>query len=277
MNPLPPVAILTTLYARDSLPFAKEALASIANQTYPADLIRIYLYVDGPVPESHETFLEENRRTFFRLIRNDTNRGLAIGLNVLLDALQDETYVFRMDLDDLSLPTRLEKQVAFMQANPEIDLCGCNSFEIDDQARPINRRDYPETHESIVARLPRCNPVLHPTYCIRRSSLVAKPIRYPHYLLNEDLGFVFFAAKHGWRLHNLQERLFCWRTGAKFFKRRTLKRSWTEFCIYIQGCWWLWGPSFRLLWPIVRLFTRLAPDFLTHRIYRSSLRNSLLK
>lgn len=39
-------------------------------------------------------------------------------------ALAKGKYIARMDADDISLPERFEKQVAFMEAHDEVGLCG---------------------------------------------------------------------------------------------------------------------------------------------------------
>ena len=272
----PQVAILTTLYRGDATRFADLALRSLQEQTYPADRIRVYLFVDGPVGPEHTALIEKWRPLFFRVIFGEKNRGLTHGLNVLLCSVQDEAYLMRMDLGDVSLPTRIERQVEFMEENPDIDLLGCNSVEINEAGSLLYERTYPERHNSIVNRLARCNPLLHPTYCIRAGKWKRGPVFYRDLYLNEDLGFLFDVTIKGWRLHNLQERLFQWRTGKAFFGRRKFRRSLIELEVYLKGGWALWGFSPKLLWPFVRFGSRLLPRPLARLLYRWDLRNRLL-
>ncbi len=270
------IAVITTIYRGDNVAFAREAFNSIINQTLKGFEVRVYLHVDGEITPEQNLLLDDFRKLFYKIIVSRENIGLALGLNRLLESLADERYIFRMDIDDISLPHRFETQINFLEKNPHIDLCGCCSTEIDEAGRVLFQRDYPEFHHDIVARLPRCNPILHPTYCIRGSTMRSQPLRYRPLNLNEDLGFVFDAVATGWRVHNLPERLFCWRLGPRFFARRSLRRSWIEFCVYTTGCWRLWGLNYRLIWPVVRLATRLAPKSFMARIYQSSLRNNIL-
>jgi glycosyltransferase involved in cell wall biosynthesis len=256
--------------------FADVALQSLQSQTYPARLIHIYLYVDGPVGPEHTALIEKWHPLIHRVILGPENLGLAHGLNVLLSSVQDEVYLFRMDLDDVSLPTRIEQQVRYMEATPRIDLLGCNSCEINETGVLLYKRTYPETHYSIVNRLPRCNPMLHPTYCIRTSTWKRDPVFYRNLYLNEDLGFLFDVTRKGWHMHNLQERLFQWRTGKSFFGRRKFRRSLVELNTYISGIRSLWGISPRLFWPFVRFASRLLPSPLARLLYRWDLRNRLL-
>ena len=59
---LPTVAVLMTLYQRDRLEFFSEALASIFRQNYPQERIRIYLAVDGPVPQAGTLIVKPSRQ-----------------------------------------------------------------------------------------------------------------------------------------------------------------------------------------------------------------------
>jgi hypothetical protein len=272
----PLVAVLTTLYKGDAVSFAEIALKSLQGQTYPPERIRVYLYVDGPVGPDHVALIERWKPLLYRVVWGDVNHGLTHGLNTLLSLVKEEDYFVRMDLDDVSLPARVAQQVAFMEAHPEIDLLGCNSSEINESGTVLYERSYPETHDSIVGRLARCNPMLHPTYCIRGSTWRRDSINYRSLYLNEDLGFLFDVAQKGWRLHNLQERLFQWRTGKSFFGRRKFRRSLVELETYLSGVWAIWGLTPRLLWPFARFTSRLMPASVAKFMYRSTLRNRLL-
>ncbi len=272
----PQVAVLCAIHHRDSVFLAEKALRSVLSQDYPREKINIYLYVDGPVTRAHEYFLNTHSDWFHRIIRGEVNRGLPTGLNALLGATNGEKFLFRMDVDDIVSRKRFRRQVDFMLAHPEIDLCGSNSYEIDDHDRVIFTRNYPETHEEIVHRLPRCNPMLHPTFCIRAKSWRKMPVKYRNLHLNEDLGFIFDVIKRGWRLHNLQERLFLWRTGEDFHKRRNHRRARVELEAYITGICGLWGPSPKLFWPVARYIFRLLPRTMAKPFYRAAVRNHVL-
>lgn len=270
------IAVATTLYSGDDLFFAEKALLSLYNQNYDQTRVFIYLFVDGALPDTHKEFLSRHANKFHIIIHSDKNVGLACGLNAIFSNLNDEEYIFRMDLDDICHPNRFIKQIEFMEAHSNIDLCGCNTYEIDDFDVILYERNYPETHNDIVNRLPRSNPILHPTYCIRSKSLRSSGLKYRDLRLNEDLGFVFDAVSRGWILHNIQERLFMWRTGEKFFSRRTIRRSIVEFSTYFRGCINIWGVSWRLFWPIIRLFSRFIPVWAIKYIYHSYFRNKIL-
>lgn len=56
-------------------------------------------------------------------LKNDKNMGVAATLNKGLAAAKGE-YIARMDADDISLPERFEKQVAYLDAHPDVTVLG---------------------------------------------------------------------------------------------------------------------------------------------------------
>jgi glycosyltransferase EpsE len=58
------------------------------------------------------------------LIQNTENQGLPFTLNHCLEYANGE-YIARMDGDDISLPTRFEKEVEFLDSHPEYALVSC--------------------------------------------------------------------------------------------------------------------------------------------------------
>jgi|GEM_PF-2198134 len=58
-----------------------------------------------------------------RLIQHERNKGVAGATNTGLHAARGQ-YIIMMDHDDVSMPDRLERQITFLEAHPEIDGCG---------------------------------------------------------------------------------------------------------------------------------------------------------
>ncbi|ASJ70998.1 glycosyltransferase [Granulosicoccus antarcticus] len=273
----PIAAVISTMYGRDDLHYFRQSLDSMLGQSYPQEKLRLYLYVDGPVPELHERFLEQNAMHFYRIVRGEENRGLSYGLNQLIDCLEDESIVLRMDMDDLAHSSRVERQVAMLEANPRISLIGCNSWEIDESGGVVSQRDYPASPAAIREGIARGNPMLHPSYCMRRTLLTTHGMRYRELYLNEDLGFLFDVLERGLELANLQERLMYWRVTDKFFERRHFRRHFIEYRAYVQGIQAVHGLSTKQIYPLIRLVFRLLPNGFARHIYRSSLRNNFLR
>lgn len=75
------------------------------------------------------------------------NLGLVPRLNQLAELARTE-YLARMDGDDLSHPERLARQVAFLDAHPEIDAVGTHGVGIDDRDRVVSLRADPFSEDA---------------------------------------------------------------------------------------------------------------------------------
>ena len=98
-------------------PYLQEALDSLYAQTYQE--FKIILCDDG----STDNTLEIAQRNAAEhpnivLVRNEKNMGLNYTLNHCLE-YADTEYIARMDGDDISLPTRFQKEIAFLDTHPE--------------------------------------------------------------------------------------------------------------------------------------------------------------
>jgi hypothetical protein len=270
-------AFITTIYAGDKLDYVKQSLDSLTAQSYGSENIHIYLYVDGPLPDAHEAFLAVEGHRLYRIIRGKTNRGLTHGLNTLIDALEEEDFVLRMDLDDIAHEQRVEKQVTYLQVHPEISLVGCWSHEIDETGTIVSQRDYPETPGEIRNAIARGNAMLHPAYCLRRDVLSTHGLRYRNLYLNEDLGFLFDLLAADLLPSNMPDRLMFWRVTGDFFRRRHVRRHFVEFRVFVAGIYQLHGVSTKLIYPAVRLVFRFLPNAIARQVYRSDFRNRFLR
>ena len=121
------ISVLMSVYNNEAT--AGDSIASIVAQTY-ADW-ELLLVDDKSTDGSFRVLSDWARRdSRIRLIRNERNLGLAASLNRALAEARGE-YVARMDGDDISLPQRFEKQVAFLIAHPEHAVVGSSAILFD--------------------------------------------------------------------------------------------------------------------------------------------------
>jgi glycosyltransferase involved in cell wall biosynthesis len=117
---VPRVSVVMSVF--NGQPFLGQAVESILNQTF-TDLEFIVID-DGSTDDTWETlarYAEQDQRLV--LLRNQPNIGVVRSLNRGLEAARGE-FVVRQDADDVSLPQRIEKQVAFLDAHPEVGVVG---------------------------------------------------------------------------------------------------------------------------------------------------------
>ena len=106
------------------------------------------------------------------LIRHDVNQGLVASLNAGLRVARGE-FIARMDHDDIALPDRFVKQLAFFQENHSVGVLGTGYCLIDDKGAQGACYCPPVTHEEINWAMSFRCPLAHPTVMVRRELLLA--------------------------------------------------------------------------------------------------------
>jgi len=101
-------------------------------------------------------------------VADGQHKGLALRLNESID-LSRGYYAARMDGDDVAYPSRLEKQVKYMEQHPEVDLLGAWVLVFGANGRPLGRRTGPLCHADIARRPNTGFRMLHPTWTGRLS------------------------------------------------------------------------------------------------------------
>jgi len=121
---------------------------------------------------STDETVEELRRWIPERIpgRIVTGEPLPLGLSLAAMVERSETELCaRIDADDVNLPDRLEKQVAFMSAQPEVAVLGAQVNTIDGEGRHLERWHFPCGDADTRWRLRWLNPISHPAAMFRRS------------------------------------------------------------------------------------------------------------
>lgn len=117
MSNTPLISVLLPIYNAEL--YLKESIDSILNQTYTN--FELLLLNDGSTDKSEEICLSYTDKRIKYLKHN--NIGLAATLNKGI-SLSLGKYIARQDNDDISLPTRFEKQILFLENNPDVYLLG---------------------------------------------------------------------------------------------------------------------------------------------------------
>ncbi len=157
MTPAPLVSVVLPVYnAGLTLP---QALASIQLQTF-RDWELIFID-DGSTDDCTVGFSSSDDR--IRVVRDGRNLGLAARLNQGIDLARGK-YLARMDSDDVAYPSRLERQIEFLDRNPNIDLAGTKAIVFRDEGHPVGLFPFRATHAEICARPWNGFYLPHPTW-----------------------------------------------------------------------------------------------------------------
>lgn len=204
MSP-PRVTVLMTLYNKG--PYVVEAIRSVLASTF-ADLE--VLVVDDASTDNGPALVTALADPRVRMLGSAVNTGRADAANRGYDAARG-TYIAVMDADDLMHPERIARQVAFMDAHPEVVVCG--SWLEAFGAAGLTVRT-PATDEEARAQSLFGMPVLYPTAMFRNSVLQHERLRCPAGWRTPGMDYLFMldVGRHG-LYGNLQEPLMQYRVG----------------------------------------------------------------
>lgn len=169
----PLVSIIIPVY--NTAAYLTRAIQSILAQTYAS--MEIILINDGSTDAS-ESIIQSLQDPRIRYVKNEQNMGLVYTLNKGVE-LSTGKYIARMDGDDISLPERIARQVAYMEAHPEVSVLATRVSLINEQDEPIGYWEADQQHttpEQIRAFLPKDNCLAHPSIMARAELL--KTYRY---------------------------------------------------------------------------------------------------
>ncbi len=177
----PLVSVVMPVYNGEK--YLREAVESILNQTYTNFE---FLVINDGSTDTTFGIVSSYKDQRIRIINNETNIKLIASLNKGLDLAKGD-YIIRMDADDVSLSNRIERQVEFMQAHPNIGVCGSFYQTIDKEEKVIK---YPIDHNELAVSLLFYNPICHPTVIIRNSVILKNGLRFKEeYIHAEEYKF----------------------------------------------------------------------------------------
>ena len=158
---IPKISVIMPVYRGDD--YLSEAVDSVLNQTYTD--FEFVIICDDPTDETRYV-LDRYKQNDSRIrIYYQERQGLVNSLNKAISLAKGE-YIARMDADDISLPTRFEKQIKFMDNNPEIGVSGTWIKTIGDI--PGHVWKHPCDHETIRSKLLFESALVHPSVIIRK-------------------------------------------------------------------------------------------------------------
>ncbi len=173
-----------------------------------------------------QNFQEKDRR--IKILRNQTNLGIAASLNRGIIEAKGE-WIIRMDDDDESLPDRLEKQIEFIQKNPDIDIFGGKAI-FQNRYGEVYKNYFPEwppiLQKDIETFIYITSPLIHPTVCMRKQSIQDIGLYNKDFSGAEDYELWVRAWRRGLSIKNMDEYLIRFTVD---LKKRSFKRLWKTY------------------------------------------------
>lgn len=224
---IPAVSVVMPVFnTEDYLPYA---LQSILSQTFTD--FEFIILDDGSTDRSVRIVQEhaegDDRVRFFPL----EHRGYVTMLRRGLHHCRGE-FIARMDSDDISLPHRFEKQIAYLREHPDVVAVGSRVELIDPFGSKVETPPHKTTHEEIEAEL--LNGVgwamVHPTVMVRREPLMRVGGYREDLMVSEDLDLFLRLAEVG-KLANMSDVLLQYRQHlqsvnyTKYEQQKAVKRQ----------------------------------------------------
>lgn len=188
--------------------FLSECIQSILSQTH-----REFEFVITIEPDDRNTEMLkniENKDDRVRVLVNDRKLGISGSRNRSIFESSGQ-YIAIIDGDDYCVPTRLQKQMEFLDLNPDISLVGSNMMLVGCDAKVVGKRTYPESHSEIKKYFLLTMGIANPTVMVRRRDLDEVGLFNPLLSKAEDMDLWLRFLRNGKKMHNLQEELVFYR------------------------------------------------------------------
>ncbi|HEV2292222.1 MAG TPA: glycosyltransferase [Tepidisphaeraceae bacterium] len=206
--PAPAISVVMSVYNGER--YVAEAVESVLGQTF-ADF-EFILMDDGSTDGSPALLKQYAQRDPRVRLVSRPNRGLTKTLNEGLGLARGQ-FVARMDADDVSLPSRFEKQIAFLRAHPDCVCVGTRVLRIDPHGSPLSESDHKLTHEEIDRQLMEEGlgwAITHPAAMMRGDAVMRIGGYREQFRTSQDLDLWLRLAEVG-RLANLPDVLLKYR------------------------------------------------------------------
>ena len=205
-----------------------------------------------------------------KLLQNERNMGLNHTLNRCLAAAEGE-FIARMDGDDISLPHRLETELAFLQSHPEYAIVSSRMIYFDENG------DWGAG--GIMTAIPEASQLVHGTIhchapCMVRREAMAQVGGYSEdkkLLRVEDwhLWMKLYAA--GYRGYNLSEPLYKMRDDRAAYRRRKFRYRLNESYVSRLAVKTFHLPIWMNLYTLRPIIVGLLPSFIYNILHKKRL------
>lgn len=246
-----------------------EAVDSILNQTYSE--WKLIMCDDGSTDSTYEVAAKyrDQYPQKIILIRNDQNRGLNYTLNHCLLYATTE-YVARMDGDDISIPSRFEKEISFLDSHPEYAIVSTQMVYFDENGDFRTGRG---GGEPCVHNFPRKTPFCHAPCMVRKVAYdaVGGYAVAENRLRVEDWDLWVRMYEKGYRGYTLAEPLYKMRDDRNAYQRRKFKYRVNEARVGASAVKKLKLPKWNYIFVLRPILVGLLPKDIYNWLHKGKL------
>ena len=260
----PRISVIIGIY--NCAPTLGEALDSMLAQT--CQDFKVILCDDGSRDDTIKIAQKYVQRypDKFILIRNERNMGLNYTLNHCLE-YADTEFVARMDGDDISLPTRFEKELRFLDEHPKYAIVSTPMVYFDENGDfRTGRGGYEPTHSQCAIGTPFCH-----APCMVRTEAYKAVGGYtvdPKLLRCEDYHLWIKMFAKGYRGYMLSEALYKMRDDRAAKRRRNFKGKIRVMNVQRYAIRSLHLPKWTYIYCLRPIIVGLLPDFIYNYLHR---------
>lgn len=221
MNKTLPISVILSTYFKVDPVWLHDAVCSLVKQTMPPN--EIIVVIDGPVSDLQRDVLDYFKKNFnqivFKFIDSKINSGLAASMNIALKHVTN-SWVARMDSDDISRLDRFEIQYKVAIANSFDVICSWHSEFIDDISCVHAIKKTPQSNSQILKALNFRNIISHPSILLKTDVLKGLGGYDVNVGFLEDYDLYLKLAASGAIFHAIQEPLVFVRVSRGQIERR---------------------------------------------------------
>lgn len=195
----------------------KQAIQSMLDQTYPHFE---FIIINDGMQNNLDEIVKEYDDPRIVVLNNEVNLGLSASLNKAIEYASG-VYLVRMDTDDISHPTRIETQLAFIKSHPEYSVVGTSRNLLTETGTQI-----PESSELEIGpkELMRRMSPTHPSVIMKRQDIIDVGM-YKTEGVNRCEDFVLWAELllAGKRIYNMGDILIDYRVFLSDYSKRSIR------------------------------------------------------
>ncbi len=189
------VSILIPAYNAER--YIAETIESILVQTYPN--FELLIIDDGSTDNTLaiiKSYAEKDQRI---KVITQANSGIPNTLNKGIELSKNE-WICRMDADDLMMPNRIERQLAFIAENPDLAVASSYVYNIGEDGKIIGQFRAKFTNRAVVEEYVRKNQLIgfHQPAVIMKKSVIQAVGGYRNFSYAEDLDLWNRVAEQGY-------------------------------------------------------------------------------